>query len=45
MLLKYKYNKKVIENKLNKIKFMLGVGELCDIFYLKAVLLKKSLIK
>lgn len=45
VLIKYKYNKKVIENKLNKIKFMLGVGELTDIFYLKAVLLKKSLIK
>lgn len=45
VMLKYKYNKKVLENKINKIMFVLGVGQLVDIFYIKAILLKKSLIK
>ena len=45
VLLKYKWNKMQLQNKLNKIKFLIGVGELVDIFYIKAVLLKKSLVK
>ena len=41
VMLKYKLDKKIIEQKLSKIKFLLGVCDLIDIFYLKAVLLKK----
>lgn len=45
VMLKYKYKRRKLENRLNKIRFMLGIGELTDIFYIKAVLLKKTYIK
>lgn len=44
-MFRYKFNKKRLEIRLNKIKFMLGMGDLVDIFYIKAVLLKKFLLK
>lgn len=45
VLLKYKFKRKAIENRINKIQFLIGAGELVDVFYLRAVLLKKSLAK
>ena len=30
---------------MNKIRFMIGFGELVDLFYIKAVLIKKALVK
>ena len=44
-ILQYKYNLKLLEAKLLKVKFLLGVGELPDIFFIKAVLKKRALIK
>jgi len=44
-ILMYKYNMKLLEAKLLKVKFLLGVGELPDVFFIKAVLKKRALIK
>lgn len=44
-MLKYKFDKLSIEQKLNKINCMIEFADLIDIFYIKAVLIKKSLIK
>ena len=44
-ILQYKYNSKLLEAKLLKVKFLLGVGELPDVFFIKAVLKKRALIK
>lgn len=35
-----KFNRKIIEGRLNNIKFMLGCGELIDIFFIKCSLLR-----
>jgi len=45
VMLKYKFDTKMINAKLLKVKFMLAIGELTDVFYLKAMLKKKTLIK
>lgn len=45
VMLKYKFDKTSIEQKLNKINCMIEFAELIEIFYIKAVLIKKSLIK
>ena len=45
VMFRYKFNRKRLEIRLNKIKFMLAMGDLVDIFYIKAVLLKKILVK
>ena len=45
VMIRYKLDKKVIEQQLTKIRFMLGVAGLVDIFFIKALLLKKSLLK
>jgi len=44
-ILQYKYNSKLLEAKLLKVKFLLGVGELPDVFYIKASLKKRALVK
>jgi len=44
-MLKYKFDTKAINSKLLKVKFMLAIGELTDVFYLKAMLKKKQLVK
>jgi len=41
----YKHDKNVLNAKLLKVKFMLGVGGLMDIFYLKSVIKKIQLKK
>lgn len=40
-----KFNRKIIEGRLNNIKFMLGCGELIDVFFIKCSLLRIQLIK
>ena len=40
-----RFNKKLIEGRLSNIKFMLGCGELIDIFFIKCSLLRIDLIK
>lgn len=42
---RYKFDKRRVVNKLDKCKFMLGIGDLGDIFYIKCVLKKKALLK
>jgi len=37
-MVKYKYDKMSIKVKLDKCKFMLGIGDLNDIFYIKTLL-------
>lgn len=44
-MLKYKFDTKMINSKLLKVKFMLAIGELTDVLYLKAMLKKKQLVK
>ena len=38
-------NKMIIAAKLTKVRFILGVAEPIDVFYLRTVLEKKALIK
>lgn len=45
VMIKFKLDQKIIEQQLTKVKCMLIFGELIDMFYIKAVLLKKSLLK
>lgn len=45
VMLKYKYDKMIIQQHLTKVRLLLGLAELPDIFYIKVVLLKKALIK
>lgn len=45
VMIKFKLDKKIIEQQLTKIRFMLGVGDLIDIFFIKAILIKKALLK
>ena len=45
VMLKYKIDKIIIERQLQKVNTLLSMGCLIDIFYLKGILLKKSLIK
>lgn len=45
VMIKFKLDKKIIEQQLTKVRFMLGIAELIDIFLIKALLLKKSLLK
>ena len=40
-----KFNKKIIDGRLQNIKFMIGCGELVDIFFIKASLKRVQLIK
>ena len=44
-MLKYKFDTKMINAKILKVNFMLAIGELNDVFYLKALLKKKTLLK
>ena len=37
----YKHDKNVLNAKLLKVKFMLGVGNITDVFYIKTLLKKK----
>lgn len=45
VMIRYKLDKKMLEQQLTKVRFMLGVAGLVDIFYIKAILLKKALLK
>lgn len=45
VMIKYKLDNKIIEQQLTKVRCLLIFGELIDMFYIKAVLLKKSLLK
>lgn len=45
VLFRYKFLRKVLEQKLNKIKFVIGFGDLVDIYFIRAVLMKKALVK
>lgn len=45
VMIKFKLNQKQIDQQLTKLRFIIGIGELIDVFYLKAVLLKKALVK
>ena len=44
-MVRYKFDKMKISTKLDKCKFMLGIGDLHDVFYIKTILKKKALIK
>jgi len=44
-MVNYKHNKTVLEARLLKVMFMLGVGNITDVFYIKTLLKKKQLIK
>ena len=44
-MVRYKFDKMKISTKLDKYKFMLGIGDLHDVFYIKTILKKKALIK
>ena len=44
-MLQYKYKQKTMDKRLLKIKFLLSVGQLTDVLFIKATLKKKSLIK
>lgn len=44
-MLKYKFDTKMVNAKLLKVNFMLAIGELNDVFYIKAMLKKKTLLK
>lgn len=41
VMIRYKLDKKIIDQQLTKIRFMLGVAGLLDIFYIKTLLMKK----
>lgn len=45
VLFRYKYLRLIQEYKLNKIKFIIGFGDLVDLYYIKAVLMKKAIVK
>jgi len=45
VMVHYKHNKNVLDAKLLKVKFMLGVGNITDVFYIKTLLKKKQLVK
>ena len=45
VMLKFKFDCKVIERKFTKVKFILGIAGLCDQFYIIAALKKISLLK
>lgn len=45
VMIRYKLDKKMIEQKLNKVRLLLGIGQLIDVFYIKAILAKKALVK
>ena len=45
MVFRYKLTRNLQERRLNKLKFIISFGDLVDIFYIKAVLIKKSLVK
>jgi len=44
-MVRYKFDKMQISTRLDKCKFMLGIGDLHDVFYIKTILKKKALIK
>ena len=44
-MLRYKYNKRLLEAKLDKVRFLLIVGKLPDVLFIKATLKKKALVK
>ena len=44
VMVNYKHNKNVLDAKLLKVKFMLGVGNITDVFYIKTLLKKKHLV-
>jgi hypothetical protein len=43
VMVRYKFDKMMISTKLDKCKFMLGIGDLNDVFFIKTVLRKKAL--
>ena len=43
--LRFKFNQRVLHEELLKIKFILGVGALSDLFFIKAILVKYEMIK
>ena len=45
VLFRYKLTRKFQQQRLNKIRFIMGFGDLIDIFYIKIVLMKKALVK
>jgi len=45
VMINYKYDKNVLDAKLLKVKFMLGVGNITDVFYIKTLIKKKQLVK
>ena len=45
VMMRYRLNKQVIDRKIIQIRFLLGFGGLIDIFYIRAAILKKSLLK
>lgn len=45
VMLKFKYDTKVLERKYTKVKFMMGIAGLIDQFYIKCALKKISLLK
>jgi len=40
-MMRYKWNRKILEARLLKIMFMLGIGNLTDVLYIRAILKKK----
>ena len=45
VMLKFKYDTKVLERKYTKVKFMMGIAGLIDQFYIKCALKKIALVK
>ena len=43
--LRFKFNNRVLNEELVKLRFILGVGGLNDLFFIKAILKKKEIIK
>jgi len=43
VMIRYKWNRKILDAKLLKIMMMLGVGNLTDVLYIKAILKKKMI--
>ncbi len=44
-MLKYKFDTIMTNAKLTKVKFMLAIGDLTDVFWIMALLKKKALVK
>jgi len=43
--LRFKFNARVLDEELIKVRFVMGVGGLNDVFYIKTILKKKALVK